>query len=550
MKNMILMIIGVLSYSSLVLAGGGTWSEFGDAPSFPDGQAQVTRGEGDLFFISGSTAATDPRDSYCIKISNPSSFQVTSDTNINGFATANFDTRLFLFDKKGKPILFNDDTPPSSSPFASTLTGVATDGSGYVLSQPGEYILVVAGFSDDPLDNIANNLFNQSASLVHAPIPNSNHFSLWENSSPATGNYALTLTGVSFCQDKLDIVGRGSSLTNNSQMCLGDGNGSFNNCHNQSINSVKNSIALGYLDQDQHLDVIFDVYNQDIPSICLGNGKGGYKSCFVYTGLGTENTSTAVMGDINNDGFTDAIFLAIFENHQVCLGNGTGSFTSCSDLPNSDAVSNYVHLAYMDGDNKLDLIYSNFNSLFICTGVGDGTFNTCVSTIAPASTGLEIADANNDGINDIIVSIDGAANKICLNDGSGGLTCSDINAQVHRSFTLAVKDINNDGNIDAVFANFNGSNQVCLGDGSGAMTCNDVSGVSDNYTDVKLGLLNDDNFLDVVFAGVSAFTRICLGNGDGTFGNCVNDSSLKFSNIELGEFGEPLPDGMFSDGFE
>lgn len=72
---------------------------------------------------------------------------------------------------------------------------------------------------------------------------------------------------------------------------------------------------------------------------------------------------------------------------------------------------------------------------------------------------------------------------------------------------------------------------------------------------MKLGLINDDNILDVIFAATpenssELFTRVCMGDGDGTFSNCVNDTSLKFFDIELGEFGQRPPDEMFANGFE
>ncbi len=82
-------------------AGGGTWNEFLDAPSFPDKAAQISQGEGDLLQIIGQTSANDFRDSYCIKITDTNSFSVTSDINIDPSASATFDTRLFLFDKYG-----------------------------------------------------------------------------------------------------------------------------------------------------------------------------------------------------------------------------------------------------------------------------------------------------------------------------------------------------------------------------------------------------------------------------------------------------------------
>jgi hypothetical protein len=504
-----------------------------------------------LPFISGSTnfGNGDSRDSNCVKITDPSNFSITTDADSDGNASTTFDSRLYLFDKKGKPLLFNDD---GISSLASTLTSVTTDGSGYILTQPGEYTPVVTGFSDDPLDNVGTNLFNQAALLLHAPIPNSNHFSAWENSSPATGDYFIALQGVSYCQDKLDIVGTGSNLNLDTQLCSGDGNGGFDSCHNDNLDSEKSAISTGYLDNDEHLDVIFDSFTGDIPSVCLGDGVGGYRSCFVYAGTGTDRTQEAIFGDINNDNLTDVVFIASGGNHKACLGNGLGSYSGCSDIANSDSISNGAQLAFMDADSNLDLVFSDFFGLNICLGDGMGSFAACNRMVIEIYD-IQAVDVNKDGNTDIVGISDGNTNKVCINDGGAGLTCNDINAETNRTFGLSMADLNNDGNIDVVFANVNGVslgvNKVCLGDGNSGFNCSNVSGISADYTAVKLGLLNDDNFLDAVFA-CNTFTRICTGIGDGTFSNCVNDTSLPLFDIELGEFGQRPPDAMFSDSFE
>ncbi len=533
----------ILIFSATVLAGGGTWSEFGDVQSFPDGVPQVTRGSGALTLINGSTSPTsDPRNAYCIKITDPANFYATTNNSIDNAASTDFDTSLFLFDKRGKPILTNDDTGTGGT--ASTLTSVATDGSGFSLSQAGEYILVVAGFPDKPQDNIANRLFLPGANLVHSANQNAGSFQTWENNNPETGGYFVALQGVSFCQDKLDIVGTEINLNNDSKMCSGDGNGSFANCHTNSIISEKEHITTGYFDSDADLDVIFDVFIRDIPSICLGDGLLGYKSCSVYTGIGTDRTANSVMGDINNDGFTDAVFIASFANHKACLGDGNGFFTSCTDIPNSKIVTD-VKLAYMDADSKLDLIYRSTDGIHICPGDGSGGFATCNVTTVNSGK-IAIADFNGDNNLDVITSRDGDGNSICLNDGSGGLTCSLVSSDSNRSYALAIGDLENDGDIDVIFANVGGSNpginRVCQNIGTAIFNCTNISGVANDYSDVKLGLINDDNILDVVFAGrndsIGYFTRVCIGNGDGTFSNCANDSNLAFSRIALGEFGE------------
>jgi len=62
--------------------------------------------------------------------------------------------------------------------------------------------------------------------------------------------------------------------------------------------------------------------------------------------------------------------------------------------------------------------------------------------------------------------------------------------------TLCVKA----ANLDAVFANLNQRNRVCLGDGMGAFTCSEVSTDVLLFTEVALGDVDGDNNLDPVFS--------------------------------------------------
>ena len=55
------------------------------------------------------------------------------------------------------------------------------------------------------------------------------------------------------------------------------------------------------------------------------------------------------------------------------------------------------------------------------------------------------------------------------------MACVDINTDTLRSFEVALGDLNKDGNLDAVFANFDEPNHVCLGDGRGSFSCSDIS---------------------------------------------------------------------------
>ena len=541
LKNIVLIISFFINTS---FAGGGTWSEVNDAPSFPDKTAQVTRGEGELLQLFGQTSASDIRDSYCIKIADPNNFSVTTDANIDPLASATFDTRLFLFDQFGQPLVFNDDTAHNTSPFHSTLTGVATDGSGYSLNQPGEYTLVVSGFAHSPLDSNDNTLFNfdsGNSALVNGANPNAGRFAGWDNSTPETGDYILGLQGVEFCQENLDILGTNSSATESS-LCFGGLEGEITVCNNESSNSGKDDLATGFFNKDKHLDVVFDKGGES-PTLCLGAGTDGFESCEPLEN-GTTSTSKVALGDINNDQNLDAVFMGFSasEKPKICLGDGMNGFiNSCTEIPVSSDFFSNIELAYMDTDKYLDLIVHGYNSIQICPGNGQGGFLTCNNLSVQSGRGLAVTDVNNDNHSDIVTYSEQQPSQVCINDGIGNISCSAMNGLMLDTTDVGMGDLNNDGNIDAVFSNQNnfgvGINKACLGDGLGGFICNDISGIAQNHRSVSLGDFNGDNILDAIF-GADAFTRICDGIGDGTFENCRNDDKLKLSNIEAGEFGD------------
>ena len=62
------------------LVGAQVWIENGDAPSFPDGEAQRTFTPWILEEIGGSLdqAVDDRRDAYCIRIVEPAAFVATT----------------------------------------------------------------------------------------------------------------------------------------------------------------------------------------------------------------------------------------------------------------------------------------------------------------------------------------------------------------------------------------------------------------------------------------------------------------------------------------
>ena len=206
MHKMTPLAAALLALPSLAAA---QFVENGDAPSSPL-TPQVTIGSGPLTTITGATftVPNDPADAYLITITDPASFYATLDSGFDPAAGTNnnFDSRLFLFDDAGNPVLANDDTggsvqslitdpanfPGNVQPTAPSLT-------------PGDYVLVVAGFEDDPVDTDGLPLFGVlglDPTALFGPDPDAGPFAGFESDAgfitPDTGNYTVALNGATF----------------------------------------------------------------------------------------------------------------------------------------------------------------------------------------------------------------------------------------------------------------------------------------------------------------------------------------------------------------
>ena len=82
-------------------------------------------------------------------------------------------------------------------------------------------------------------------------------------------------------------------------------------------------------------------------------------------------------------------------------------------------------------------------------------------------------------------------NQVCLGNGAGGFTCSDVSTDTNHTHGVALGDVNGDSDLDAVFGNYAQRNRACLGNGAGGFTCIDVSTDTNSTYAVALSVCAD-----------------------------------------------------------
>lgn len=160
-----------------------TWNEVGDAGQTV-ATAQTPIGTGALEYIHGTISNGADVDMYRITITQPTSFYVDDG--------ANFLSQMFLFSSTGLGIVMAD----------TNAGGGGAVLHGFLVPAPGEYLLAVSAYNNDPLDSAGQMIWNDALRHVeHAPDGTSatNVLDHWNNAGVSgNGQYKLFLKATTY----------------------------------------------------------------------------------------------------------------------------------------------------------------------------------------------------------------------------------------------------------------------------------------------------------------------------------------------------------------
>jgi len=303
---------------------------------------------------------------------------------------------------------------------------------------------------------------------------------------------------------------------------INDGTGQFSASQTITTSSSMAHMQLVDIDDDGKLDLLAMRAGTNELAIFKGNGNGTFQNATTYfTGTSSpEFYGRTAIADFNQDGKLDLVQAgtdAIF----VSVGDGQGGFGAAVSFATGLTVGGRVAVGDIDGDGKLDIVSSDGQTGFtarVMLANGDGTFRQGAAMSSAGNFGiqdLQVADLNNDGKAEVLISEVNSADVSVFSNNNGTFTRTSYDTSAHggnRSGKILVQDFNNDGYKDFTVVDWDNSRAFTfLNNNSGSFSTPTTVAISNQgATGATSADFNNDGTFDIVGGGnnTTAFNTI------------------------------------------
>lgn len=249
------------------------------------------------------------------------------------------------------------------------------------------------------------------------------------------------------------------------RILLRDDQGQFTSNQYYPITS-DHKLRVGDFNNDGRDDVAAIGWGNKNLTVLLQNASGTMESAVNYSAI-YAGWNDLDVGDLNNDGLTDIIVMSGQLNNangiSIFYQNNSGTFDPATYffLPSGNNPGG-IGIGDINGDKLNDLVVVDDwgSELIIYTQNISNTLNAPIAIPSGSSTisgAIEIADMNQDDLDDIVYVTAYGGLSIHLQDGNGGLKSPVYGTGGHASSNFnphgsAVADLDADGKTDVVVA--------------------------------------------------------------------------------------------------
>ena len=337
--------------------------------------------------------------------------------------------------------------------------------------------------------------------------------------------------------------------------------GTFEQGQRVLSNRLLTEVVTGDLNGDGKLDIVTADGGNGTLSVRLNNGDGTFLDNTTAGGGRYDRFVSGVvrglaLGDLDGDGDLDIVYTSYIRENLpgsvgILLNNGDATnYTAAPGIPLGAGLRQVV-LGDVDGDGDLDLLTTSTNPQYasvvnVRLNDGQGRFSVAQDIVRPAGY-LALGDLDGDGDLDLLAtsydySTSSSVITLSLNDGKGAFGAARVVAPSSIAQKLILQDLDGDGDLDVLALENSGSINVQFNDGAGGLTSRQklpTSGSPNNYYEnigFTAGDVDGDGDIDVLL-GLDETVSKWTNNGAGLFSTAqtVATSAPTIASLALGD---------------